>query len=141
MEVQKIFVDASFWIAILLTNEPNHEKLASLFKKLRAEGHSMFISNDVIDEVVTRMVYKNQFKGMEKFIGIVQQGIEELALVQLWVDGVVQEEAFRLVEKFYEHRMSLIDATSIVLMKRFKIDSILTLDEDFRKVGMKVLPV
>ena len=62
------------------------------------------------------------------------------SLVQFWIDEEIQNEAFELVQKFSEHRLSLTDATSIALIKKFSIESIISLDTDFIKVGIPTLP-
>ena len=60
--------------------------------------------------------------------------------MQLWSDEEIQEMAFEVLKKFREHKLSLTDATSVVLMDRFDIDLILTLDDDFKKIGISSLP-
>ena len=136
----KVFIDTSAWISYYLPKEVGHTVIDKEVNRLVKEGHYLFTSNDIIDEAVTRLVRHHHLPGVEKFIDYLEKAIRERFLVQLWIDEEVQRDAFRLVEKFYEHRLSLTDATSMALMKRFKIDAILTLDEDFRKVGAKVLP-
>src|SRR3989344_3936439 len=137
MEIKRVFIDTSAWISYFLENEPDHEVVDAAFRKLIVEDWGMFTSSDVVDETVTRLVYKDQFIATKKFVKYFQEAMEQRVLVQLWVDDVAQEEALGLVMRFYEHRLSLTDATSIALIKRFKIDVILSLDDDYKKVGMK----
>ena len=134
-------MDTSAWISLFLPKEAGHAEVDLEINRLVKEGHYLFTSNDVIDEAVTRLVRHHHLVGVKRFIDYIEDAITDDFLVQLWTDLDVQRDAFRMVEKYYDHKLSLTDATSMALMKRFKIDSILTLDEDFRKVGMKVLPV
>ena len=136
----KIFVDTSAWISYLGSDQPRHINIKNLIKKYIKDGAVICTSNDVIDETTTRLIYDTNIKIAEKFINLIKGGIKNHSLVQLWVDEEIQNEAFDSVQKFSEHKLSLTDATTIVLVKRFNIESIITLDSDFTKVGLRVLP-
>lgn len=136
----KVFVDTSAWIAYLGSDQPKHIKIKNLIKQFIKDGVVLCTSNDVVDETTTRFIYDTNIKITQRFISLIKDSIAKNNLVQLWVDEQVQAEAFEVLIKFAEHKLSLTDATSIVLMKRFNIDSIISLDSDFRKVGIKTLP-
>lgn len=136
----KVFVDTSAWIAYLGSDQPKHINIKNLIKQFIKDGVVLCTSNDVIDETTTRFIYDTNIKITQRFISLIKDSIAKNNLVQLWVDEQVQSEAFEVMIKFAEHKLSLTDATSIVLMKRFNIDSIISLDSDFKKVGIKTLP-
>lgn len=138
--MQKVFIDTSAWIPYSLSRQPTHPVINNLIKKLMKDNIIICTSNDVVDETVTRLIYDTNIKIAQQFINIIKQSSQANSLVQLWVDEQIQSEAFEIVEKFAEHKLSLTDATTIVLMNRFNIDSIISLDSDFRKVGIKTLP-
>lgn len=135
---KRVFVDTSFWLASFLKNDKDYKISAKKFKEEVSSGSILFTSNDVIDEAVTRLVYGSNWGEAAKFIKYIKASIESGFLVELWTDEQVQDEAFTVLEKFKEHKLSLTDATSVVLLKRFKIECILTLDSHFMKVGVKV---
>lgn len=137
----KIFVDTSAWISYLGSDQPKHINIKNLIKQLINGGVILCTSNDVIDETTTRFIYDTNIKITEQFINLIKNSIAKNNLVQLWVDEQVQAEAFEIVVKFAEHKLSLTDATTVVLMKRFNIDSIISLDSDFKKVGIRTLPL
>ena len=136
----KIFVDTSAWISYLGSDQPGHINIKNLIKKYIKDGVVICTSNDVIDETTTRLIYDTNIKIAERFINMIKEGVKGHSLVQLWVDEEIQNEAFGLVQKFSEHKLSLTDATTITLVNRFNIDSVITLDSDFTKVGLRVLP-
>lgn len=136
----KIFVDTSAWISYLGSDQPKHINVKNLIKQFIKDGVVICTSNDVIDETTTRFIYDTNIKITQQFINLIKNSITKNNLVQLWVDEQVQAEAFEIVVKFAEHKLSLTDATTIVLMNRFNIDSIISLDSDFKKVGIKTLP-
>lgn len=136
----KIFVDTSAWISYLGSDQPKHINIKNLIKQFIKDGVILCTSNDVIDETTTRFIYDTNIKITEQFINLIKNNIAKNNLVQLWVDEQTQFEAFEVVVKFAEHKLSLTDATTVVLMKRFNIDAVVSLDSDFRKVGIKTLP-
>lgn len=137
--MQKVFIDTSAWMAFYLSDEPDHIRIKSLIKKFTKEHTIIVTSNDVIDETVTNFIYLKP-KIAQKFIELINKSVQTENLIQLWVDEQIQQEAFGLARKFSEHKLSLTDVTSIVLMKRFGIEQIISLDSDFKKVGISTLP-
>lgn len=136
----QIFVDTSAWLAYYLSDETNHIRVKSIIKRLLKERSIVFTSNDVIDETVTRLIKTTNSRVVAQFIKVISENISKNNLTQLWVDEQIQTEAFKLVEKFSEHKLSLTDATTIALAKKNSIDSVISLDSDFRKVGITTLP-
>ncbi len=135
----KIFVDTSAWISYLGSDQPRHINIKSLIKRFIKDRVIICTSNDVIDETVTRLIYDTNIKIAEKFINLIKDGVKNHSLIQLWVDEEIQNEAFGLIQKFSEHKLSLTDATTTVLVQRFNIESVVSLDSDFKKVGLQVL--
>lgn len=137
--MHKVFIDTSAWMAYYLSDEPDHIRIKNLIKRYTKEKAEIVTSNDILDETVTNFIYlKPQIA--DKFIGFISKSIATNSLTQLWVDEEIQGEAFMIVQKFSEHKLSLTDATSIVLIKRFSIESVISLDSDFKKVGIPTLP-
>lgn len=137
---KKVFIDTSAWISYSLTNQPKHSTIKKLLRQFIKGGAMICTSNDVIDETVTRLVYSTNPLIVKKFIDFIKQAIATKSLNQLWVGEEIQTEAFNLVSKFSEHKLSLTDSTTIALMKYFGIEQVLSLDSDFKKVGVSTLP-
>lgn len=136
----KVFIDTSAWISYSLSRQPKHSTIKNLVKQLIYDNVMICTSNDVVDETVTRLIYDTDTKIANKFINLIKDGSRTNNLVQLWVDEQIQAEAFEIVEKFAEHKLSLTDATTIALIKKFNIESVISLDSDFIKVGILTLP-
>lgn len=137
---RRVFVDSSAWIAYFLKGERLHEELKHLVAQLLKDRSFLFTSNDVVDETVTRLVYLTNLQMVKTFIGFIEQGVKTKTLAELWTNEQVQAEGFRIVAKYFDHKVSHTDATTVALVKRFNIDAILTLDADFSKIGLRVLP-
>ena len=137
--MRKVFIDTSAWMAYYLSDEPDHIRIKNLVKGFLKEHTAIITSNDVIDETVTNFIYVKP-KIAKKFVEFIQKAFAMNTATQLWVDEEIQNEAFGLIQKFSEHKLSLTDATTIALVKRFNIESIISLDSDFKKVGLRPLP-
>ena len=136
----KAFIDTSIWLALTLSNERRHQEIVDLLSKLQQNHTTLFTSNDIIDETVTRLIYDSNWPVAKKFIDLFRNSLNLHALTLFWTDEQSQTEAFDLLEKYSDHKLSLTDATSIIHMKRFRIRTILTLDSDFAKIGLTTLP-
>lgn len=136
----QVFIDTSAWIAYYLSDETNHIRVKSIIKRLLKERATIFTSNDVIDETVTRLVKTTNSKIVAQFIKVICENIIKNSLTQLWINEQIQAEAFKLVEKFAEHKLSLTDAATIALVRKYNIDFVVSLDSDFVKVGINTLP-
>ncbi|MBI2593709.1 type II toxin-antitoxin system VapC family toxin [Candidatus Daviesbacteria bacterium] len=137
--MSQFFIDSSAWLAYYLSDEPDHLRIKNIIKTLLKENRTIVTSNDIIDETVTFLIY-NKPKLVPKFIDFIKKTITTNSVIQLWVDEQTQAEAFEIVEKFAEHKLSLTDATTIALVKKFSIESVISLDSDFVKVGIHTLP-
>lgn len=138
--MNKVFVDTSAWIAYISHDDAYHTAVSHALKSAIEEKNVICTSNYVFDETVTRLLYDAPWNYVSGFIKFITQSVAVKSVVKLWVDEQVETEALSLVEKYHEHKLSFTDATSVVLMKRLNIQSILTLDSDFAKIGVPVLP-
>ena len=136
----KIMVDTSAWLALTLLHERTHDQIDDFIKSEQKKDTVLFTTNDIISETITRLVYDNNLQTAQIFISRLNQAIKTKFLVQSWTDELIQQEAFAILEKFRDHKLSLTDATTIVIMRRFNLDAVLTLDSDFKKIGIHSLP-
>lgn len=140
MDRTKIIVDTSAWLAYALSNEKQHKEIVDFFIRGRDEGTVFLTSNDIVDETVTRLLYDKNHHVASEFIKLIQESIKKKILAQLWTDEQIQHEAFDILDKYKDHKLSLTDATTIAIVHRFKLDAVLTLDSDFKNVGVRSLP-
>lgn len=139
--MDKVFVDTSAWIAYISSDDTYHKEVSSALKGVIEAGSVICTSNYVFDETVTRLLYDTSWKQASVFIKCIVQSVAKKTVVKFLVDEQIEAEAIAMIEKYSEHKLSFTDATSVALVKRFKIDAILTLDTDFAKVGLRVLPL
>ena len=58
----------------------------------------------------------------------------------LWVDEGVHRQAVSAILTAKRRRLSLVDCTSFVLMRRYGLDSAFAFDDHFQEQGFKAVP-
>lgn len=139
MNRRKIIIDTSAWLSYILTSEKDHQKISKILLEEIEKGTLIFTSNYIIDETVTRLVYDTNWKITHAFIGFIRESINSKSLIEVWVDEAIEEDAFKILGKFHEHKLSLTDATTVSIIRRLSINAIVTLDKDFIKAGIPTL--
>lgn len=56
------------------------------------------------------------------------------------VDRALEREAWRLLRKYADHRLSFTDGTTLALIEQLQIQHVFAFDEDFRRLGHSVVP-
>jgi len=121
-----IFVDSSYFIAIAREKDRWHKDALQLVDKI---NESMIISDLIISESVT-------------LVGSLEGGKAGKILYEYFIDNCkiyfTDEEIFsKAIDTFlkYDGSLSLADATSVEVMKKYKIKKILSFDSDFDKIN------
>lgn len=128
----KVLVDTSAFVALLVNNEADHEKVAKKYYDYRQNRAILFTSDYILDELFTRLLY---FKiDIRKYIQKLRESISKGEITVLRIDDALFEKALSAFLKFSEHEISFTDATSYALLKDFSLDEIFTLDDDFKKI-------
>jgi predicted nucleic acid-binding protein len=133
---QTVFVDSGAWIALALSQDPLHQRAREQWEILEAAGAKLHTSLPVAVETFTFLdrnatrdvalawkesIYK---QGMVKILPCDLRDLE-----QSW-------EYFRRVDL---HKLSAVDATSFVIMRRARIRFAYTFDHHFAAVGFRLV--
>lgn len=51
-----------------------------------------------------------------------------------FIEPTDEQEAWRIFQRYKDHRFSFVDCTSFAIMERMKLNTVLAFDEDFRKL-------
>ena len=60
--VKRVFVDTSYWIALIERGEKSHRQVAKSFITLQKNGTQFFTNDYVLDEAWTRLITGNHFQ-------------------------------------------------------------------------------
>ena len=128
----KVFIDTSTFVALLVENENDHEKVAKKYSEYRQGRATLFTSDYILDELFTRLLYYKV--NIKKHIQTLRKAIAEGEITVLKVDETLFEKSIDLLIKFSDQKISFTDATSFYLYKDLSLDEIFTLDNDFKKM-------
>jgi predicted nucleic acid-binding protein len=134
--VAPVFVDTGAWIALAVTTDAMHRRAVETWDQLLRDGARVTTSVPVV---------------LETFTFLERNAAREVAL--RWKDALADVPFFRLLElgardltaawSFFErrdlHKLSAVDATSFVIMKRERIRRAFTFDNHFAKVGFQIV--
>ena len=130
-----VFVDSGAWIALAIEGDAMHDAAVELWELLRRNGARLYTSIPVVIETFTfldRIANRNaalSWKG----------AIDELRLKLLQCDRRDLENAWDFFRSTEFHKLSAVDATSFVLMKRNRIGLAFTFDYHFAVAGFRLV--
>ncbi len=123
-----VFVDTSVWIAAARKPDAQHERGKALGREILNRRVKVVISDLVLAEVVTFVLKKDGPDASRRLMDL----LEENTII-VYVDKAVLEDAKALLRQYWSprKRLSLCDATSIVLMERHGIKDLYSFDSGF----------
>jgi len=130
----KIFIDTGAFIALFASSEKHHRLVSKQYADYRKQRAIFFTSYYILDELFTRLMYDFGKSLTQKAIEILNRAIEKEELSIFDIDEAIFKKSQEVLIKFSEHKISFTDATSYILYKDFGMDSIFTLDDDFKKI-------
>jgi predicted nucleic acid-binding protein len=129
-----IFVDTSFWVALRMTRDPNHEQAVALLR-FHADGR-LVTSNQVRGETWTFLRRRAGHRSAVHFLDLLRKSTR----IELrFVNEDVEEQAARWLRRHDEREYSFVDATSFALMRSLRISQALAFDGDFSAAGFEEL--
>ncbi|MFY9341994.1 MAG: PIN domain-containing protein [Planctomycetota bacterium] len=130
------FVDTGAWIALALTGDPYHDRARAAWLDLLATATRLVTSVPVAIETFTFLdrnanrdvakAWRDQVTSM-RTLQIVECTLADLTRAWLWFE---QRDLVRL---------SVVDATSFVLMGRLKIRRAFAFDQHFARAGFTLI--
>jgi len=133
-----IFVDTSAWIMLLNRSEKCHSDAAAIYNSLG--NVTLLITSYIISETYTWLRKKNGFDAAYSFLESMKRKVELNQMVLVYADESLENEAFNLLDKFKDHKLSHADAVSISTMKRFGVKDVFAYDNHFTIAGMTIMP-
>jgi predicted nucleic acid-binding protein len=123
------FADTSFWVALTLRRDHNHEAASSLWAH---RDQQLLVTNHVLGEVWTFLRRRDGHPLAQRARRLMQRS-PAVEVVQVAVD--VEDEAWRWLDRHDERAYSFVDATSFAVMRRHGMSEALAFDDDFSAAG------
>lgn len=125
-----IFVDTSFWAALMFPRDGRHNDASAL---LRTYGDAeLLTSNHIRGETWTLLRRRVSHRTSVAFLDY----LEGTARVRVpAISGALEAEALSWLRRHDEREYSFVDATSFALMRSLRIREALAFDGDFAAAG------
>ena len=130
-----IFIDTSFFIALLDDREARHEIARRQFDELG--GERILTTNLVRGETWTWLRYKRWHTRAVEFLDSI--GGEGRRIEVARVSEELEDEALDWLRQHDERKYSFVDATSFAYMRARRITDVLAFDGDFAAAGFNEL--
>jgi uncharacterized protein len=133
---EAVFVDSGAWIALALSRDPLHGRAREHWEELQGAGAKLHTSVPVV---------------IETFTYLDRNANRDVALT--WKDAISKPRVTKILpcemrdlEQSWEyfrrtdlHKLSAVDATSFVIMKRARIRLAYTFDHHFAVAGFRMM--
>ena len=122
------FVDTSFWVALRLRRDDNHQAAVRLW----APGKAHLTTDEVLGETWTFLRRRDGHASAVAFLDAVEAAPW---LVVERVEESLVRDAWAWLRRHYERAYSFVDATSFAVMRRERLREALAFDGDFTAAG------
>jgi predicted nucleic acid-binding protein len=133
---EAVFVDSGAWIALALTKDPLHVQAREQWEALKGAGAQLRTSIPIVIETFT-FLERNANRSvalawkasiyMPRTVTILPCGLRDL------------EKSWEYFQRSDLHKLSAVDATSFVIMKRERIRVAFSFDHHFAVVGFRLV--
>ena len=135
-EGEAVFVDSGAWIALALSRDPLHPQARQQWELLQGAGAKLHTSVPVVIETFTFLD-----RNANRDVALAwKESISKPGTVQILpCDLRDLEQSWEYFRRADLHRLSAVDATSFVIMKRVRIRLAYTFDHHFAVVGFRLV--
>jgi predicted nucleic acid-binding protein len=131
--VSRVFVDTSALLALLNPDDEMHSQARQAFQALRQREAALLTTSYVLVETYALVSRRFGLEAARTF----RRDLAPLLDVE-WIDASIHEEALDLLLGRSRRALSLVDATSFVVMRTRKIDEAFAFDRHFEEEGFTI---
>ena len=133
---EAVFVDSGAWIALALTRDPLHSRARELWDMLCGAGARLHTSVPIVIETFT---FLDRNAGRDVALTW-KEAIDQLGTVEILPCELRDlDQSWDYFRRADLHKLSAVDATSFVLMKRARVGLAYTFDHHFAVVGFRIV--
>jgi uncharacterized protein len=129
-----IFVDTSFWVAVMVARDNHYVEATELFTRFPAER--LVTTNHVRGETWT---FLNRRHGHSVALNFLDRLDRTRHVEVRFLGEELERESLRWLRRHDEREYSFVDATSFALMRSLRIRRALAFDGDFAAAGFTEL--
>ncbi len=133
----KVFVDSSYWIALELTDDQNHQAAQAHWNSLDLADADLVTTSYVFDESVT---FLNSRNAHQTALNLGESMLLSPRIELIHVDEELFFDGWKMFQKYDDKGFSLTDCISFIVMKRYDIYTALAFDKHFVQAGFETEP-
>ncbi|MBI5287863.1 MAG: PIN domain-containing protein [Chloroflexi bacterium] len=137
--MRRIFVDSSYYIAVIDPRDRNHARTLATMAQLIADGVTSFVTSEPILFEVLAYFARASVYYKTRAATMVEGTRLDPAHHVIAVTPDLLDRAIALYKSRADQPYSLTDCASMEICRRLKITDVLTADTDFRNEGFDVL--
>ena len=131
---QKVFIDTGAWIALAVTRDPLHDRAKSTWERLGRVGARLYSSVPVSIETFTYL----DRRGSRELALAWRESLRTVVRFQVLGCSTAElDDSWRYFDRKEFHKLSLVDATSFILMKKHGIRVAFAFDTHFATAGFR----
>lgn len=128
----KVFVDSSFFKALIDSKDEFHKKAKRILKNLEKEEAALITSNYILDETFTLIRVKCGLKFVDRFRKNLSLSSQVIKIIRITIKD--EADAWKWFLNDWS-KLSFTDCVSFALMKKLKLSRVATFDQHFKKAG------
>ncbi len=128
-------MDTSAFYAVLDSDDKEHPSARQAWERFIKTENSLYTSNYVLVETLALLQNRLGIGAVRAF----EDAVTPLLRI-LWVDDNTHQQAVDTVLTAGRRRLSLVDCSSFVLMRRHGLDSAFAFDDHFSEQGFTTVP-
>ena len=133
---KRVFVDTGGWLALALVSDPYHERAAEGWRELQRGGARPCTSVPVVVETFTYLQRKIDVRLAHSW----SEGLRGPGGAEVFACSPDDlEVAWPWLQRRELHKLSLVDATSFVLMRKHGVRQVLGFDTHFAQAGFRLV--
>jgi len=130
-----VFIDTAGWASLFVETETYHLAAKAWFTRARRRDVGLITTNYVLIELVALLNSPLHVSRADLFRYV--DAVKNAPYVRLiHIDAAIDEQAWKLLKSREDKALSLVDATSFVVMEQFCILEALTTDHHFEQAGL-----
>ena len=131
----KLFLDTSALYAYFDKSDSEHRNVSEFLDSYKG---TLFTSNYILDELITLLRYRN-FE-VDQIKSFIDELWKEVFSTLLYVSIEIERDAWNMLIKYKDHKLSFTDCTSFILMRKNSIKQACSVDGDFKIAGFIMKP-
>ncbi len=132
----KVFLDTSYLIAIVIAKDDFHERAFELANQIEEENTQIVTTQAIILEIGNAL---SKLKYRQSAAGLIQHLNSDINTSVIALNDEICDKAFELFRSRPDKEWGLVDCISFVVMREREIEAALTADEHYIQAGFRAL--